>query len=116
MLFINIWYFLCMHINPLIKLKQWNFFFDLGLGIFDPENVDVALTENAETYFVTIILIVNLISHQPYLKCHHEENVLPLSHHNHFKLLNLMLLLSVLTTEFKLNSISCLFHIFNEAI
>lgn len=105
-----------MHINPLIKLKQWNFFFDLGLGIFDPENVDVALTENAETYFVTIILIVNLISHQPCLKCHHEENVLPLSHHNHFKLLNLMLLLSVLTTEFKLNSISCLFHIFNEAI
>ena len=36
--------------------------FDLGLGLIDAENIDVALTKNAKTFFVAINLIVNLNS------------------------------------------------------
>ena len=38
------------------------FLFDSGLGLFDVENIDIVLTENAENPFVAIILIVSLIS------------------------------------------------------
>ena len=46
--------FLCMLINP----PSPTLLFDLGLGVIDAENIDVALTKNAKTFFVAINLIV----------------------------------------------------------
>ena len=49
--------------TPLTKCeKKRKFLFDLGLGLFVAENIDIALTENADTSFVEIILIVILAS------------------------------------------------------
>ena len=36
--------------------------FDLGLGLLDAENIDIALTENSESPFLAVILIVGLVS------------------------------------------------------
>ena len=41
---------------PLTKDKKAELLFDLDLGLFDAENIDIALTETAETSFVASIL------------------------------------------------------------
>ena len=45
------------------RWKKWKFLFDLGLGLFDAGNIDIVLSENAETSFDAIILIVTGHTH-----------------------------------------------------
>ena len=51
-----------MLLNYLSKRwKKWKSFSDLGLQLFDAENKDTGVTENASTSFVAVILVVKLI-------------------------------------------------------
>ena len=54
-----------MFLNSLDRRwKRCEFLLDLGLEIFDAGNIDIVMTENAESPFIAIILIASLISLQ----------------------------------------------------
>lgn len=48
--------------SPDIRREKWKLLFDLGMVLFDAENIDILLTKNAENPFVEIILVASLAS------------------------------------------------------
>ena len=57
-------FFMYVYQHPWQKVKKRNFGFELGLRLFDTENIDTGLAEPAKTSFGAIILMVNLTVYQ----------------------------------------------------